>query len=104
MAETSLFATEGQRLLRAFLREHAQADLARVLGIRQQSVSEWKRGKTRPTVVFRTLLAHVIGIPADTWLTRAERKQLHTTRISRAEVPRKRRTRSVHITRKAVAS
>jgi transcriptional regulator with XRE-family HTH domain len=66
--------TEGHRLLRVFLEKHTQTELAKLVGIRQQRISGWVRGISRPeNAELRALLEAVCDIPADAWRTAKEK-------------------------------
>lgn len=48
--------------------------LGQRLGVSGQAVSRWVTGAARPEGHIRSLLAIVTGVPADEWMTPAERK------------------------------
>jgi predicted transcriptional regulator len=55
---------------------HNQVALARLLGRRQQTVSEYLSRKQRPGEVTRRRIRRVCGIHEDTWLTEEERASI----------------------------
>lgn len=68
--------TEGRTLLNARLDSDESwnaSKLAAELGLSQPTVSEWRRGNSRPDVPWRLRLEMLLGIPAAAWLTETER-------------------------------
>jgi transcriptional regulator with XRE-family HTH domain len=66
----------GREQLAAWLKaspERKQAHLARDLGLSAASVSAWLSGHARPNTHYRVALERATGIPADDWMTEAER-------------------------------
>lgn len=53
-------------------REMSQSDLAKSLGVKQPSVSEWVRMNTRPESHLRKAIERLLGIPENDWMTDAE--------------------------------
>jgi len=51
----------------------SQSELARRVGVKQPSVSEWVRMRARPESHYRKVIWHLFGIPEDDWLTDMER-------------------------------
>ncbi len=68
--------TRGRDLLRAVLttQQISQVAIARKLQLSQNSVSLWTRGLSRPEHHHRLALQNLLTIPADSWLTRDERR------------------------------
>jgi plasmid maintenance system antidote protein VapI len=50
-----------------------QVGVADALGVSQQSVSMWLKGRSRPSPPLREALERVTGIPVQSWLTEEER-------------------------------
>ena len=71
--------TEGQRLLAKFIAEgRNQTDISTALRaagatVSQPAVHFWSTGAWRPMSFQRVLLHHLLGIPAEAWLTPEER-------------------------------
>jgi transcriptional regulator with XRE-family HTH domain len=61
--------------------QKTQQQIADDLGVKQQAVSLWMRGITRPGLTTRLAIEQLTGIPADAWMTAEDRKELK--RISR---------------------
>lgn len=71
-----MHATPAQEVLAEYLaaeRSRTQVWLARVLGVSQSTISIWIRGKSRPGLGYALMIQYLTGIPADMWLTEAER-------------------------------
>ncbi len=49
-----------------------QRALAATLGVKSASVSAWKDASARPECHFRQAIEHLLGIPADDWMTDGE--------------------------------
>lgn len=64
--------TVSQRCLANELKTISQTALAARLGVSQQLVSSWAKGKLRPAVHYRYALAQLLGINFDNWLTARE--------------------------------
>lgn len=43
----------------------SQAELADKIGVSQQCISEWERGKTEPTLTFIAKLSDIFNVSAD---------------------------------------
>jgi len=50
----------------------SQTEIAKILQIKQPSISNWLNGKARPEIGLRTALERLIGIPANDWKTKQE--------------------------------
>lgn len=74
--------TDGRKLLLKELGkpDRSQSWLARQLSIKQSSVSLWVHGRARPETHLRTILEALLGIPRDSWLTKAESLQIQKAR------------------------
>lgn len=72
--------TAGQRAFACL--PGTQAEIARALKVSQQVVSEYARGLTRPGPLVRERAAKLYGIPALSWLTKTEAKDLEATRAA----------------------
>lgn len=55
---------------------HNQSWLASMLGISETAVSKWCRTEptARPSAHHRVAIERITGIPADSWMTTAERR------------------------------
>ncbi len=68
---------EGAVLLTAKLTPAmSQRDLADALGVTPQAVSAWVSGRARPGSVHREAIERITGIPAESWLTTKERREI----------------------------
>jgi len=68
--------------LRKVLQAHgAASELARKLEVTPNAVSNWERGKARPSIEMRAAIERETGgkVPAIGWLTKAERLALGIT-------------------------
>lgn len=74
----------GKERLSRIVTDSSQAVVAAKVGVSQQAVSSWVRGLTRPDYVARQKLSDTYGIPAEAWLTAAERKELRDSRAGAA--------------------
>lgn len=61
------FTSEGHRLLLAAASTYSPAEIARLVGVRRQRVSDWRSGRMRPTPDDRSKLERQIGVPSRTW-------------------------------------
>ena len=68
--------TRGRRAVAAWCRKRSQVALAKLVGVKQQTISRWVRGEFRPEVRERTILEKLGVVTADAWLTREERRDL----------------------------
>jgi transcriptional regulator with XRE-family HTH domain len=69
--------SEGAAKLAAlFAAPLSPASLAYALDITPQAVSNWTRGRERPSPVHRIAIEKLTGIPADAWLTEEERQAI----------------------------
>ena len=50
----------------------AQSVLAKRLGVSNSAVHDWAHGVSRPKYAHRVLLARILGIEIDAWLTPSE--------------------------------
>jgi transcriptional regulator with XRE-family HTH domain len=66
-------AGEALRVALVETRVMSQAELARRIGVSQPTVSDWANAKIRPEAHHRQAVERVLGIPADGWMTDAER-------------------------------
>lgn len=73
--------TPGRRMLNSLLKSKSQAALARELEIEQQSISQWKRGVSRPEPHYREALQRVALIPFEAWYSPAELAIARGTKI-----------------------
>lgn len=57
-------------ILRAFLKENnlTQTKFAKIVGIKQSQVSEWLKGKAKPSYDILKQISKSFGISADFWL------------------------------------
>jgi transcriptional regulator with XRE-family HTH domain len=65
-----------QAKLRGLLRPEGELTaygVAKALSTDPEAVARWARGDTRPSPHFRSALERLYGIPADDWMTEAER-------------------------------
>ncbi|MDB4946211.1 MAG: hypothetical protein JWP97_5745 [Labilithrix sp.] len=56
----------------------SQSALARALGVKQPSVSEWVRMRARPESHLRKAIERLLGIPEVDWMTDDERRIAET--------------------------
>jgi len=70
--------TEGSRLLAKVMSERGlyQTHVASMANVTQAAVSRWLDGTSRPDEVKRQVLSARLGVPADQWLTDAEREEI----------------------------
>lgn len=54
-------------------RAMSQTELARRIGVSQPAVSEWMRSGARPEHHHRVAIERLLAIPAEDWMTDAER-------------------------------
>ena len=52
----------------------SQAELAEQIGVSQQCISEWERGKTEPTLTFIVKLSDIFNVSADYIVCRTNHK------------------------------
>ena len=52
----------------------SQAELAEQIGVSQQCISEWERGKTEPTLTFIVKLSDIFNVRADYIVCRTNHK------------------------------
>ena len=52
----------------------SQAELAEQIGVSQQCISEWERGKTDPTLTFIVKLSDIFNVSADYIVCRTNHK------------------------------
>ncbi|MBR2984640.1 MAG: helix-turn-helix transcriptional regulator [Clostridia bacterium] len=52
----------------------SQAELADQIGVSQQCISEWERGKTEPTLTFIVKLSDIFNVSADYIVCRTNHK------------------------------
>ena len=64
--------TEGRKLLQKLLLEHTQEFVAASIQAKQQYVSSWARGLSRPEPAFRDALDRVFGLPKTAWYSPTE--------------------------------
>jgi plasmid maintenance system antidote protein VapI len=57
-------------------RRLTQEQIAKQLGVKQQAVSSWIKGRTKPGPVHRAALRRLYGIAEAEWLDREEQQQL----------------------------
>lgn len=73
------FDTHARRLLVRFLKKTVmtQAAFAKRVGVCQQTVSDWLKGKTRPeSIILRAVVERVADVPRDAWLMAEERRRI----------------------------
>ena len=72
--------TRGAVALVRWLEEnrYSQIDLAEMVGVRQTSVSLWKRG-AQPAVKYAVAIARITGIPVEWWTEDADNEQERPT-------------------------
>ncbi len=64
--------TEGRRLLQELLKTYTQAAIAKGIDAKQQYVSAWARGLSRPEPPYRDALQRVYGLPVTAWYSADE--------------------------------
>lgn len=77
--------TAGRRVLRELLRQHSQVEVALRIGAKQQYVSAWARGQSRPEPQYRDALVREYadaGFTDDCWYTDREHAIAHGTQSS----------------------
>lgn len=74
----SMTQAQARKALKRALRAQGRSQvwLAGLLGVGQPAVSGWVSGRYRPDHQFRRALDRLLGIPADAWMTAAERRVL----------------------------
>ena len=67
---------EFSKRVKALRRENhlSQAELAEKIGVSQQCISEWERGKTEPTLSFIVKLSDIFNVSADYVICRTNNK------------------------------
>lgn len=65
MSDFADFSTHGQQLLAGS--RYSASEVARLLDIPRQRVSDWRRGKYRPEGETRQAIAKALGIPTTAW-------------------------------------
>lgn len=73
------------KMLRGYCQTHnlTYAELAELLGLAAQTVSQWGAGISRPNLLAQHILQEVTGIALDAWLTTEERDQVRSARERR---------------------
>lgn len=69
---------------------YTQVDLAKVLRVKQSTISRWESGGEKPLPALRDALEIVIGLPRAAWYTRDEAQLVKELRAS-ARIFRRRR-------------
>ena len=61
---------EFREILKNFLKENdlTQTKFAGMIGVRQSQVSEWLKGKAKPSYDILKQMSLAFGVPADFWL------------------------------------
>lgn len=61
---------EFREILKNFLKENdlTQTKFAAMIGVRQSQVSEWLKGKAKPSYDILKQMSLAFGVPADFWL------------------------------------
>lgn len=62
-----MFSSRAASILRKLVRERSQAAVAETLGIHQPTISNYARGRVRPSLARAILLRERLGIPVDDW-------------------------------------
>lgn len=65
MSDNVQVSTHGQQLLLAS--KYSAAEVARLLDVGRQRVSDWRRGVTRPDDAYRRAMSSKLGIPESAW-------------------------------------
>lgn len=77
-----LWPTKARARLLKVLADSTQAEVAGLVGCAQQNVSQWAKGRSRPSQSAREALERLYGIPVTAWLVAGERAH-DSHRVSR---------------------
>ncbi len=77
-------ATSGWRQFRKVVDESTQAKVAKEMGVCQQTVSAYYKGRVRPSGGRRDRAEALYGIPRDDWYTAEERRAAHGEPVRKA--------------------
>lgn len=59
----------------------SQVDLAKILGVTKQSVSNWENDNIQPSIEMLSKIADALGVTTDYLLCKTDRRQLDVTDI-----------------------